>query len=198
MFNYKMLLTPLLAYVVNSSDVDWKDPFYLWGVRGMFTLAVIFSIVSKVLVYTKVNATHDERRVRIKAQTKFGGIEEPARELSVTEHDMEQLSTQFKTLVISCVITVFLHLWNDWVLPMIMQTVHQVLTSYDHPLFQIHLLGYSDSGDSNPLKRPWNNAPQGFQDILKQAQMMDPKRREAAERKAEKKKAGKLNKQRVR
>lgn len=172
MFSYKVLITPLLAYVVNSSDVDWKDPVYLWGVRGFFTLSIMFSVITKLFVYRKIKAVHDERRVRIKAQTKFGGIEEPAREISVSEHDMEQLSQQSRFLVVASIITIFLHIRIDWVLPMILQTAQQVLMSYDSPLFQIHILGYSDSGDNNPLKRPWNTTQPGFQDMLKQAQMM--------------------------
>lgn len=172
--NYKMLITPFVAYVVNSSEVDWKDPFNLWTVRVVYACSLVFAIITKLLVHSKVNAKHDDRRVRIPAKTQYG-VEKPARELSVTEYDREALSAQIKAIIISTFITVFLHLRNEWVLPMIISSVHQnLLMTYDSPLFQIYVLGYSDSGNS-PLKRPWNPNTHGFQEIIKQAQAMQEK-----------------------
>mmetsp|Transcript_61027 Transcript_61027/g.127930 ORF Transcript_61027/g.127930 Transcript_61027/m.127930 type:complete len:193 (-) Transcript_61027:9-587(-) len=187
--NWKLLVTPFMVYCIHSADIDWTDGVTLLMVRIFFGISTIVSLLSRLWIYRIVDSTNDERRVKIKPSTKFNATT-GAHEVTVTEHDMEQLGISIRTLLVSTAVTIGLHLYHSWVLPVIIQAVHQPIALWDSPLFQIHVLGLSDSGDHNPLKRPWTQSTNGFEDIWKQAQMFDPKRREAA--KAEKKKGGKL------
>ncbi|EKX52467.1 hypothetical protein GUITHDRAFT_161199 [Guillardia theta CCMP2712] len=190
-FNVKMFITPLLVYIVNSADIDWTDETYVLIVRSTFAAVIAAVVLLKLWLFSQVNKAADERRVKIKP-TK---LEPEGRDVSVREHDIEKLSQALRTLVMGVGITVILHIRNQWVLPMIIQIFHQPLALYDYPLFKIFVLGYKDTGDSNPLKRPWAGENPVFADIWKQAQMMSDPNYQANERKAEKKKAGKLNKQ---
>mmetsp|Transcript_1635 Transcript_1635/g.2238 ORF Transcript_1635/g.2238 Transcript_1635/m.2238 type:complete len:202 (+) Transcript_1635:43-648(+) len=194
--NAQMFITPLLVSVVQSADIDWKDPHVLLCVRAIFGASMSCMLVMLVFIYTKVNSTNDERRVKIKEKKQFGVVQEEARELTVSEHDLDVVGKNMKTLVISLCITGMMHKQYAWVLPLVIQSVHQPIAMYQSPLFQIYILGRREGGANNPLSRPWSNTPPGgIGDIWKQAQAMQEKGKEAAERKADKKKAKELNKQ---
>lgn len=188
--NWKMIVTPLVVYGIHTAEVDWTDSLNVLLVRIFFGVSTICSLLARLWIYRIVNSSNDERRVKIKQTSKFSTATTGTQEVTVTEHDMEQLSISIRTLLITTAVTIGLHLYHTWVLPVVIQAIHQPIALWDSQLFQIHVLGLSDSGDHNPLKRPWSAPTNGFEDIWRQAQMFDPKRREMA--KSEKKKAGKL------
>lgn len=75
---------------------------------------------------------------------------------------------------INAFVAVSIHLRFGYVIPMILGSLHHVLQSYDSPLFQVHLMGYSDSGDHNPFKRPWPTGPPGkFPYIIRDLLLQD-------------------------
>eukprot|EP00285_Hemiselmis_virescens_P017883 CAMPEP_0173377710 /NCGR_PEP_ID=MMETSP1356-20130122/988_1 /TAXON_ID=77927 ORGANISM="Hemiselmis virescens, Strain PCC157" /NCGR_SAMPLE_ID=MMETSP1356 /ASSEMBLY_ACC=CAM_ASM_000847 /LENGTH=200 /DNA_ID=CAMNT_0014330571 /DNA_START=107 /DNA_END=709 /DNA_ORIENTATION=+ len=193
----KMFITPALVYVINKSDIDWTNETTGLTVRVMWATTMVLSLIIKLVVRSKVNSKFDDRRVRIKATTK-GMQEIEAREITVSEHDAEEVQKGFTQHLMGCCITMFVHFKFGFWIPLIIGCIHQFMSTYDSPLFQIHILGYSDSGEGNPLKRPWSGSSGGLEDMWKKAQMMDPKKRELMDRSKEKKKAGKLNKQMVR
>uniref|UniRef100_A0A6U2BLL2 Inorganic phosphate transporter n=1 Tax=Hemiselmis andersenii TaxID=464988 RepID=A0A6U2BLL2_HEMAN len=193
----KMFITPALVYAINQADIDWKDESNLFTLRSVWAGAMVCSLIVKLVVRSKVLSRFDDRRVRIKASTKMGQ-EIEAREITVSEHDEEQVGQGLQQFFIQCCITAGIHYKWGYSLPLIIGVWTQIMMTYDSPLFQIHMLGYSDSGEGNPLKRPWSGPQNGFEDLWKKAQMMDPKKKEAMDRSKDKKKAGKLNKQMIR
>mmetsp|Transcript_10746 Transcript_10746/g.26622 ORF Transcript_10746/g.26622 Transcript_10746/m.26622 type:complete len:203 (+) Transcript_10746:87-695(+) len=193
----KMFITPALAYAINQADIDWTNESTMFTLRATWVAAMSLSLILKLVIRSKINSGYDDRRVRIKASTQMGQ-EIEAREITVSEHDAEKVQEGIKQFLIQCLVTGFIHLKFGYFLPLILGMSTQVLMTYDSPLFQIHMLGYSDSGEGNPLKRPWTGGKNTFEDLWSKAQAMDPKKKEAMDRSKEKKKAGKLNKQMVR
>eukprot|EP00286_Rhodomonas_abbreviata_P021381 CAMPEP_0181314012 /NCGR_PEP_ID=MMETSP1101-20121128/14573_1 /TAXON_ID=46948 /ORGANISM="Rhodomonas abbreviata, Strain Caron Lab Isolate" /LENGTH=201 /DNA_ID=CAMNT_0023421041 /DNA_START=111 /DNA_END=716 /DNA_ORIENTATION=- len=190
--NWKMILSPILVYAIETSHIDWTDPFNLNAARAAYAAVTLCIAILKLWLYRKINASYDERRVKMKPSKGVTGEEIPARELSVTDHDLEQLQASARTWLMATLISVGIHSWKGWYLPIIFQCFSQPLMAYDAPLFQIHVLGFSDSGDHNPLKRPWAASPKNaFEEVYRQANMMDPRNRQEAERRKEKKKAAK-------
>jgi len=192
----QMLVPPLIFGIVQSADIDWTDPQVILFVRGGYATSITCMFAILVYIYSIVAGKSDDRRVKIKEKKQFGVVQEEARETTVAEYDREAVAKNIKTLLISMCITGFMHSKYSWVLPLVLQAVHQPITMYNNPLFQIHILKQRDGGNNNPLCRPWDHQPpSGIGEIWKQAQAMQAHGKEAAEKKAEKKKAKELNKQ---
>lgn len=149
-----------------------KDPTNLLYVRSFYACSLLIAIIMRAVVYSKLQGAVDERRVRIKPQTK-NGIDVDGRDLSVTEYDEEKMREQITQLMIVMAITGGIHYYYSAILPLIFGGIQLVLTTYESQLFQIHIMGYSDSGgESNPLRRPWSGPKTGFEDIWKKVRRM--------------------------
>lgn len=190
-FSWRMLLTPFVFYIIQSADVDWTDQFNLSCARGLFAAVAILNGIVRFMLHQKISSKFDERRVRMKATTSALGEQGAAREITVTDHDNEELSKSVRTYCMGVLIVSGIHSYYGWVLPLIFHSIHQPIQTYESPLFQIHILGESDTGDFNPLKRPWATSNNMMEEVWHRAKMMDPKKREEAERAREKKKAAK-------
>jgi len=192
MVNLMTIVTPVIAMTLQSADIDWKDETNLLLARGFFGVGIVACLLSKAYLYIQINKTNDDRRVWIKNKAMFDDpSNKEKREVTVTQHDLEQLNQQMMTITIGIVMAVVLHLRNDWVFPVIMSPIHNLMLAYTNELTQIYILGMSDTGDGNPLKRPWKMAG-GISEAWEKAQQFDHKAR-AAERqdKQDKKKAKK-------
>eukprot|EP00287_Rhodomonas_sp_CCMP768_P011527 CAMPEP_0196733702 /NCGR_PEP_ID=MMETSP1091-20130531/12647_1 /TAXON_ID=302021 /ORGANISM="Rhodomonas sp., Strain CCMP768" /LENGTH=251 /DNA_ID=CAMNT_0042077103 /DNA_START=126 /DNA_END=882 /DNA_ORIENTATION=+ len=190
-FSWKMLFTPFIFYIIQSADVDWTDSFNLNCARGLFAVVAVANAALKFVLYQKITSGFDERRVRTKPSPSPLGEPVAPREITVTDHDTEEWTKSLRVFCAGLVMVLFLHSYYGWVLPLIFHSIHQPIQNYESPLFQIHIMGESDSGEGNPLKRPWSASSNMMEEVWHRAHMMDPKKREEAERQREKKKAAK-------
>ena len=154
--------------------VSRKDPTNLLYVRMFFGVTILTAAVLRALVYFKMQGVVDERRVHIKA-TKQMGVEVEAKEMSVSEFDDEKMTEAIRQLMMAALLTTAIHHYSAAIFPLIFGGISQIMMAFESELFQIHVLGYSDSGAGNPLKRPWSAPKTGFDDLWKKAnEMSDP------------------------
>lgn len=84
--------------------------------------------------------------------------------VSLSVHDVEECKKAYGRILLSAVITSFVHYKWGYIPPLLIQSIMGVLNCFQSPLVRVYLRGYKATGE---LKRPWKDASNAMAKNLK-------------------------------
>jgi len=167
---FKAILTLGLVYTIKQF-LDTENERHVQicqlGYAAAFVLQVLVTLYIKAKV-AKLEGTEAMVTV-IKKDNLFDSEEKKIRQ-NIYDYDTEQVNQKIQQLLISGAMIAFLYLKMELVLPLAIQTFLGPYSTYEAPMFKVHVLGQAAQGK---LKRPWSGADVAGQFKKMQDQMKE-------------------------
>lgn len=146
--NNKMMLVLPLMFLMNK--VDFEDPTVLLGVRAAYVALQTLSLLANLYLWLQTKRTVDPKKITV--ETKLATGEKKTQEMTITEYDLKFLTDAVRKIVLSAVITGFIHYKWKIVQPLVLQAAMAPLELWDNKLMQIRVFGKSGEGYERPFK----------------------------------------------
>lgn len=146
---------------------DLEDPTIIFYVRCAFAVGTTLTLLSIALLYFRIQSADDKQIIVLtKAELNppqpmaamLGAPAEPDAnkplQMTIKEHDLTRLRSLASGVLTSLAITLALHLWKNFMPPIILQSVMSLAGVLGSELAKLHLFGQSEKTNKD-LKRPW-------------------------------------------
>jgi hypothetical protein len=119
--------------------------------RVAFGLSLGLVSVTALFLYSRIlKARQSDKKVTVKSKNMQGVEEEQT--VTWTQYDTSELRKMMQQTLMGAMVVVGIHCWKGYVQPLVFQALLLPLTTLDHQLFHIFVLGRPATGD---LSRPW-------------------------------------------
>ncbi|KNC82119.1 hypothetical protein SARC_05588 [Sphaeroforma arctica JP610] len=140
---YTML--PILAGI---QYLDMKDPDTILYLQIGFGCSATFSLIMMFVISQKIASMKFDPSVKVSVEA---AGQEPQM-MTIQEHDYAEVGRMRSQVLIASGVVSFLNYQFDYVQPLFIQCVTQLITLCMSPLFRVHMLGQEAEG---ALARPW-------------------------------------------
>jgi len=161
MGKYGMFVTLPVLLLMNKLDLANPDNIDL--VRMAFGCMQTLLLLVAGYIYFSINSRNQQTKIKVTPPSKFMAAPEAPEVMTIREYDLSQLRKWAGQILMGSIITGFLHYKWGFVPPLFIQTFLNPINMIQMPLFQIHVLGWSDDGDR---KRPWKADENPFASMM--------------------------------
>ena len=118
--------------------------------KTAFGISLALVMITFLFIYSKIiKAQQTAGKVKVKKKTMSGEEEE---EMTFMDYDIAELRKVAQQTMFGAVITLALFWYKGYLQPMVFQALLLPMSTLDHQLFHMYVLGRPATGD---LERPW-------------------------------------------
>eukprot|EP00866_Antonospora_locustae_P002303 jgi/Antlo1/2303/5 len=123
----------------------------IWKIRVVFMVSQLVQLVLLLIVRRSLNATNDQRKVKVPKQNGVAvGEEDEEEEITYNEYDRREYKKLYKSMMLQLVVSGLCHLKWNIIQPLIIQSIGTVKFFFLKPLVLAHVRG-------KEVQRPFEN-----------------------------------------